>query len=371
MSDFPRMRKPKYRKNAARDRAFVEWKGKRHYLPGLYNSPVSLEAYREFLATHVYGSVVKQQESRGIAISGLAMAFLDYAEKHYPPGKHSEFENCRYALVPFVKMFGAEPAADFGPKKLKAYRDTLIAAKQSRNYINQQIAKIRRAFRWAVSEELIPATTLYGIASVDGLKAGRSDAKETGKRQPVAWEHIEPILGELSPMVKAMVLLQWYTGCRPGTICQATPSQFREDGDLLLWVPASHKTTHLGRELTIPIGPKCRAAIAVYLKEPPDAPLFCPRVHRKNARYRALYSPRSYRQAVIRAIERVNANQEEKNKLPVWSPHQLRHSKGRSVRAEYGVEGAQAILGHDSLDATQIYSERRLELAKRIARETG
>ena len=49
------------------------------------------------------------------------------------------------------------------------------------------------------------------------------DSKEPPSRQPVKWEHVEPVLAELSPDVRAMVLFQWHTGARSKSICLATP----------------------------------------------------------------------------------------------------------------------------------------------------
>ncbi len=51
--------------------------------------------------------------------------------------------------------------------------------------------------------------------------------------------------------------------------------------------------------------------------------------------------------------------------------NQLRHSRGTEVRKQYGVEGAQAVLGHVRADVTQVYAQKSLELAMKIARETG
>ena len=53
-----------------------------------------------------------------------------------------------------------------------------------------------------------------------------------------------------------------------------------------------------------------------------------------------------------------------------WHPHQLRHTRGTLTRATFGIEGAQAQLGN-TLDATEIYAEKSLALALRIAGETG
>ncbi|MGC4005758.1 MAG: hypothetical protein QM811_22615 [Pirellulales bacterium] len=49
----------------------------------------------------------------------------------------------------------------------------------------------------------------------------------------------------------------------------------------------------------------------------------------------------------------------------------LRHAKGDRVRELFGIEGTQAALWHENLDTSQIYSQKREELARKIARETG
>jgi integrase len=54
-----------------------------------------------------------------------------------------------------------------------------------------------------------------------------------------------------------------------------------------------------------------------------------------------------------------------------WSPLQLRHTRGTEIRSKYGLEGAQVALGHSKADVTQLYAERDLALAHRIAAEIG
>jgi len=59
--------------------------------------------------------------------------------------------------------------------------------------------------------------------------------------------------------------------------------------------------------------------------------------------------------------------------MPVrhWHPNQLRHSRATEVRREYGVEGAQVVLGHARADVTQIYAETNAKLAEKIALQNG
>lgn len=74
------------------------------------------------------------------------------------------------------------------------------------------------------------------------------------------------------------------------------------------------------------------------------------------------YTSDSYRRAIERACV--------KAKVPVWTPHRLRHNAATIVRREYGLEAAQLILGHARADVTQLYAEvnhlKALEVAGNI-----
>jgi integrase len=54
-----------------------------------------------------------------------------------------------------------------------------------------------------------------------------------------------------------------------------------------------------------------------------------------------------------------------------WHPHRLRHSAATLIRELYGLEAAQAILGHKTVAVTQVYAERNLKAAERVMAEVG
>jgi integrase len=54
-----------------------------------------------------------------------------------------------------------------------------------------------------------------------------------------------------------------------------------------------------------------------------------------------------------------------------WHPHQLRHAAATAIRGQFGLEEAQAVLGHSELSSTQIYAEKNLETARAVMRQTG
>jgi hypothetical protein len=41
------------------------------------------------------------------------------------------------------------------------------------------------------------------------------------------------------------------------------------------------------------------------------------------------------------------------------------------IRKKYGIEAAQIALGHARADVTEVYAEKNMEIAKKIAREMG
>ena len=57
--------------------------------------------------------------------------------------------------------------------------------------------------------------------------------------------------------------------------------------------------------------------------------------------------------------------------VPHWHPNQLRHTHGTEVRRRFGLEAAQVALGHERADVTQVYAERNLDLAVKVAAEVG
>jgi hypothetical protein len=49
----------------------------------------------------------------------------------------------------------------------------------ARSYINHQVDRIRRMFRWATEEELMPATVYHALRAVRGLRKGLPGVRES------------------------------------------------------------------------------------------------------------------------------------------------------------------------------------------------
>jgi integrase len=253
---------------------------------------------------------------------------------------------------------------------------------------------------------MLPGSIPDALKAVEGLRRGRTEAKESEKVEPVEEDHIEATKRFLSPHVCAMIELQLLTGARPGEICAMRTCDIDMTGKLWLYTPEHHKTEHHGHVRRIFIGPKAREILERFLRADLHAPLFSPaeatQWHRdqRHARRKTplscgnkpgthvvrapkiaageRYTVASYRRAIARACDRADAwvkggmiVEHDERVIPVWQPNQLRHNAGTRLRKEYGLEAAQVILGHSTVTVTQIYAEKNVAAAMKIMSEAG
>ena len=425
---YSKHRIPSYRRqNRAdgTDLAIVEIDGRRHYL-GAYDTPESREKYHRLIAEWEAGGRAASPEPKfdDISVAEVARQFLTWAGGYYVKHGHqtSEPTNIALAFRPLRKLCSQMPAAEFGPKALKAVRQEMINMGWCRRHINRNVDRIKRMFKWAVAEEILPPHTYEGMRAVGGLRFGRSAAPERPPVQPAPEELIDPVKQHVSRPVAAMVEMQLLTGSRPGEIIVMRPCDIDRSDAVWVYRPAEHKTEHHGRDRMIYIGPQAQQILAPFLLRPADAYCFSPS-EAERERLEALaastrnggkrvganrkpqprrtagdhYTRDSYRRAIDRGCEKAfplpatlaprddetaekweaRLTKEERRQIKAWRkahhwhPHQLRHSYGTYVRREDNLESAQILLGHSRADVTQIYAERDIERAKRVALKIG
>jgi integrase len=61
----------------------------------------------------------------------------------------------------------------------------------------------------------------------------------------------------------------------------------------------------------------------------------------------------------------------DRNGIPRWHPHQLRHTRATEIRRDHGIETAAVVLGHAKPDVTLIYAEPDQDKARALMREVG
>ncbi len=125
----------------------------------------------------------------------------------------------REALRHLRPTFSSMLVSDFGPLSLKSVREQMIAADLSRGVINSRINRIKRVFKWAVSEQLVPSHVYEALRTVSGLRFGRCTARETKPVRPVDNTAVDAVLPFVSPTIAAMISIQRLTGMRPAKSC--------------------------------------------------------------------------------------------------------------------------------------------------------
>ncbi len=338
-----------------------------------------------------------------MSVVELGDAYREWAEGYY--AKNGVATGHVYLIRRGVRalreLYGRTLAREFGPQKLRAVRQHFVDADCARTYINKVGAEVRRVFKWGVSHELVPSSVYEALRTVDGLKRGRTSAREPQKVGPVEDAIVDATIPFLPPVVADMVCLQRLTGCRPGELCILRPCDVNTSEKVWCYTPESHKTEHHGRERRIFIGPKAQDILRPYLLRDHQSHCFSPsesrrkqfeamrkrrkskvqpsqvdrRKRRPATQPGGVYTKDSYRRAVARAIELANdkllKQDPETKPLPHWHPNQLRHSAATEFRRRFGLEAAQVALGHSNADITQVYAERDFALAARVMGEVG
>ena len=401
----PRRKIPSCLPHKASGQARARINGRDVYL-GTYGSRESKEAYARLIAEQFtdggYDTILVRDGER-ISIAALVLKFDDFVRSHYTQDGAPTDERYRIkaAMSPLVRLYGTTVAGDFGPKRLKAVREKIIKGGRHsdgrplrRKYVNDLLACIKRMFRWAAEEELVPAPVYHSLRVVSGLRRGRAiGVRESEPVRPVPEEHIFPVIKELPPQVAAMVQLQYLTGMRPDEVTIIRHCDIDCSRPVWAYRPRTHKTEHHEIEKLILLGPKAQEVLKPWLDRPATAYLFSPkevweawiakrrkgkappdskgelprrRAGTKRKMVRTLrdhYDDESYCQAVERACQRAG--------VPKWTPGRLRHNAGTRVRAMFGAEAAQLVLGHRNLSTTEIYAERDRVRHEEIVKSMG
>jgi integrase len=211
----------------------------------------------------------------------------------------------RGALRILNRFYGELPAVEFGPVKLDALRDEMAKPQKrkawrkvpdaktgkperklveveragwSRKFINAQVNRIRRMFKWAASRELLPASVHAQLATLPGLQKGKTSARETSPVKPAEEAAVARAVTFLPPPVKAIIELCEATGMRPGEARVMRTGDIDRSVNPWVYRPRYHKTEHRGEDhrRVIMLGPRAQQILTPMLKLDPAAYLFRP-----------------------------------------------------------------------------------------------
>ena len=368
---------PAYRKHRPSGQAIVTISGKMHYL-GPHGTKSSKREYDRLIGEWLANGrrIPIEVKSKPITIIQLCAEYWRHCKTYYVKnGKPTDEQAGVKAAFRFIKANYAKTfAKDFGPLALEAVREQMVQSGNARRYINQNVGRIKRMFRWGVSRELLPVEVYQALATVPGLKRGKTQARETAPILPIESDIVETTLEHAAKLLDDMIRFQLLTGCRPGEVCTIKPVEVDRTEDVWRYSPGSHKMEHKGRQRVILIGPQARAILLPYLLRDATKPCFL-------GRNKTPLNSRGYAKRINNAcdkafpapphIKRDAAKLKAWRKRHRWAPNRLRHSRATEIRKLYGLEAAQVVAGHSQADTTQIYAERDIEKAAKIMSEIG
>lgn len=412
------MKKPRIPKRClhkATNQAYVRLNGEVTYL-GDYDNPASQERYDRLIAEWLANGRQPLQGDADLSVTQLCINYCRYATKRYsredgtPTGTLGHVKD---ALRDLRQLYGRTPADEFGPKKLAALQKHMTNTRRdgkngmlARNTVNARIGVIKRMFKWAVAQQVVPSDVWYGLAAVDNLRAG--EAKAPKKVTPVSEAAKNAVLEYVSPVVATMIELQWLTGMRSHEVCSMRPKNIDRTGGLWKYRPAQHKTEHHGHERLIHLGPLAQKLIAPFIEREEHKRLFTPEEsefwhrHRRTLRRKTdrrwgnrvgtnrvrqpkrrpghEFTPSAYRQTIGRGCDMAfkpppeleGTERERWVKDHRWTPHQLRHAAATRIRKQYGLEVAALLCGHSSAKVTEaVYAERDYTKVQQVVAAVG
>lgn len=369
------------KRHKASDRAYIYLDGRRVYF-GKWGKPETVEKYRRFLLDldKKKSEIVDEPTVADIFVSFLNARANFYVKDGRQTGGLAHF---KIAAEFACGLYGTLPANQYGSRALIATREAMVqSGRFSRRYVNKLVGHIRFVFKDAVVSETVAASTLVALQAVPPLQRGKTTARETERVLPVSRETVEATVRQCGAVVAAMIEIQLLTGMRPCEVAKMRPRDLEKTPDgLTIYTLESDKTDYrraAGNKRHVYLGARAERILTPFLlnAETPDEFLFQPCQGYEDARLKStkkvggafkrakikfndFYTTTSYRRAIRRAARRAG--------VPEWNPHQLRHLYATEIRAKYGLEAAQIMLGHTRADVTQIYAERDEIRARNIA----
>ena len=385
---------PSFRHHKAAGQGYVVLDGKYIYL-GKYDLPETREKYHRLISEWL-STGHRPVPEHEVTVVELAAGYWRHARAYYRRSDGTatgEIDKVKRVIQYLKDLYGRIPAVEFGPRAFRAVRHQMIKdGDRSRGYINSMADRVKRMFKWGVGQQLIPPSVYEGLQSVPGLRLGRSGIREAEPVRPVPEEDIDAIRPVISRQVAALIDLQLLTAARPCEIVGLRPQDFDRSASVWICHPGHHKTAHYGHKRTIYFGPRAQVVIKSFMARAPHKPLFSPqeaeaerraKQHKKrktplnqgnrpgtNQKQSAkrkpgeVYTVTSYRQAIQRGCEQIGVQK--------WSPNQLRHNAATRLRAEYGIDVTQTILGHRlGSGITEIYAEANISKARNVIEQIG
>ncbi len=227
----------------------------------------------------------------------------------------------------------------------------------------------------------------HALCAVENVRRGTPGIDDGKKVMPVELDRVERTKPLLPKQIVAVIDLQILTGAREGELLIMRPGDIDRDRVDGVWIytPATHKRHHAGESKEICIGPRAQRVLIPFLNRRDDQFMFSPAEAEADRRGKPAgrlnapgdrYTTQSYGRAIKRACTMafpfplcMKLDQRDQwERANRWTPHRIRHTASTMIRAQYGLEASQLMLGHSSAMVTDaVYAERDLSKVVAIA----
>ena len=392
----PQISTPTLRMSKDRDYACTYLKGKKIQL-GRWGSPEADAKFRQLQIQVCTDPTLGFLNQQGLTVDNLSLAYLDYAKEHDP----SHYHGIKTAVKIFMEGFAGQAANSLDSRHFVQLQKMYVQHGHTRTYCNMLMTYIRAMLKWGALRKLVSAVVFAEAKLVTGLKKGRTKAPEKKIRKDVPDEVINRTLPHLLPTLRSMVQLQRNTGMRPSEVFRMKAGEIDMenvvDGVVIwLYVPGTHKNEWREDDYArvIPLAKQEQDILTPRLVGKTDNDyIFSPKdtmkeryardaakrkskiqpsqVQRKECsakkpkrKDRDCYDKNSYNRAINYAITAANKRLPDNEKIPLWTPYQLRHAAVTAITLATGsLDIARAFAGQKSLNTTVIYNHADLKIA--------
>ena len=280
----------------------------------------------------------------------------------------------------FLFPYSNWKVTSFGPDQLSKVQKTLvdyvyISGKTPKRYtrrgINDTINYIKAMWEWGLGRQIVRIENVQSLAEVKPLVVGQDNVFDNHKRRRVTEKDFWKVANIVSPVVRDMLKLVWYTAMRPFEVCDMRPYDIlTDDPDCWIYIPGrdvsplgNHKTTRFERLRVIPLTGEPQNILKPRIKDfdskdyifkPSEATTVITK------KLRMKYDHNTYCRACKRGCKRAGVD--------IFVPYDLRRSAATGTRSILGKEAAKVLLGHTKTDTTDIYLLEEVQEAIKVAK---
>jgi integrase len=369
-----RVKLPKLRKNGD-GRAFAVYpksNGKREYF-GEFGTEAAEKRYSNWLSRWLSGAATAPIENvKSATVADMASRYVMHIQSRV---SHDEWLATNRALELIVDCCGHKPTNYITTLLLtdllfsltkKTYKRGKRVELYTRDYLNLILWRWKKWFRWLAKMDYIDAEIYTRVTLVDPLKFG--EAQDPTVVEPVSIKQVLAIKQHISPLIFAMMQVQYLCGMRPQDVCNLRFCEIDTSREIWIYRPSKHKTARFKHVLVKAIPKAAQEIINRYRPKDDTDYVFRPAdaytarglsVGEHAKRLKPCYSSATYGRAVSLACVAAG--------VPTFRPNRLRHAIATDLNDAAGIEASQYYLGHSTTDMTEIYVKRKIDKIIEIA----